>query len=92
MIDLQYWTTPNGHKVTMFLEETGLPYRIVPYERQGQSLDDFSHLKRWFTDIAARPATMRAFTKVNEINTQPTVSEEAKKILFGQTAEIVPKP
>src|SRR3954465_13565200 len=30
MIDFHYWTTPNGHKVTMFLEETGLPYRIVP--------------------------------------------------------------
>jgi GSH-dependent disulfide-bond oxidoreductase len=30
MIDLHYWTTPNGHKVTMFLEETGLPYKIIP--------------------------------------------------------------
>jgi len=30
VIDLYYWTTPNGHKITMFLEETGLPYRIVP--------------------------------------------------------------
>lgn len=30
MIDLYYWPTPNGHKVTIFLEETGLPYRIVP--------------------------------------------------------------
>jgi len=30
MIDLHYWTTPNGHKITMFLEETGLPYRIFP--------------------------------------------------------------
>ena len=30
MIDLHYWTTPNGHKVTMFLEESALPYRIVP--------------------------------------------------------------
>ena len=30
MIDLYYWTTPNGHKVTIFLEETGLPYRIKP--------------------------------------------------------------
>jgi len=29
-IDLYYWTTPNGHKITIFLEETGLPYRIVP--------------------------------------------------------------
>ncbi|MET5021416.1 thiol:disulfide oxidoreductase, partial [Burkholderia pseudomallei] len=30
MIDLYYWTTPNGHKITMFLEEARLPYRIVP--------------------------------------------------------------
>jgi GSH-dependent disulfide-bond oxidoreductase len=30
MIDLHYWTTPNGHKVTIFLEETGLPYTIRP--------------------------------------------------------------
>ena len=30
MIDLYYWTTPNGHKMTLFLEEAGLPYRIVP--------------------------------------------------------------
>ena len=30
MIDLHYWTTPNGHKVTMFLEETGTPYKIFP--------------------------------------------------------------
>src|ERR1700753_2289554 len=30
MIDLHYWTTPNGHKITMYLEESGLPYRIVP--------------------------------------------------------------
>lgn len=30
MIDLYYWTTPNGHKITMFLEETGLPYTVRP--------------------------------------------------------------
>ena len=30
MIDLHYWTTPNGHKITIFLEEAGLPYRIIP--------------------------------------------------------------
>lgn len=28
MIDLYYWTTPNGHKITMFLEEVGLPYTL----------------------------------------------------------------
>ena len=30
MLDLYYWTTPNGHKLTMFLEETGLPYALKP--------------------------------------------------------------
>jgi len=30
MIDLHYWPTPNGHKITIFLEETGLSYRIIP--------------------------------------------------------------
>jgi GST-like protein len=30
MIDLHYWPTPNGHKITIFLEETGLPYRLIP--------------------------------------------------------------
>ena len=30
MIDLHYWTTPNGHKLTIFLEETSLLYKIVP--------------------------------------------------------------
>ncbi len=30
MIDLYYWTTPNGHKITLFLEEAGLAYTINP--------------------------------------------------------------
>jgi len=30
MIDLYYWTTPNGHKITIFLEEARVPYRIIP--------------------------------------------------------------
>jgi len=30
MIDLYYWTTPNGHKITMFLEEADLEYTIKP--------------------------------------------------------------
>lgn len=32
MIDLYYWPTPNGHKITMFLEEAGVDYRIVPVD------------------------------------------------------------
>ncbi|CAH1672003.1 MULTISPECIES: glutathione S-transferase N-terminal domain-containing protein [unclassified Chelatococcus] len=30
MIELLYWTTPNGHKIVIALEELGLPYRITP--------------------------------------------------------------
>lgn len=30
MIDLHYWPTPNGWKISIMLEETGLPYRLVP--------------------------------------------------------------
>jgi GST-like protein len=37
MIDLYYWPTPNGHKITIFLEETGLEYRVVPINiRKGE--------------------------------------------------------
>ena len=32
MIDLYFWPTPNGHKVTMCLEETGLSHRLVPID------------------------------------------------------------
>lgn len=62
---------------------------IVPYERQGQKLEDFPHLKRWFETIKARPAVVRAYGRAKEINTQPTVTEESKRILFGQTAATV---
>ncbi|VXC12157.1 putative S-transferase [Luteimonas sp. 9C] len=30
MIDLHYWPTPNGHKITLFLEEAGLEYTLHP--------------------------------------------------------------
>jgi GST-like protein len=59
---------------------------IVPWQRQQQNLGDFAHLKRWFESMAARPATLRAYEKAAKINSQPTVSEESRKLLFGQTA------
>jgi GST-like protein len=59
---------------------------IVPHQRQRQNLDDFPHIRRWFAAVAERPATQRAYDIAARINTQPTVTEEAKAILFGQTS------
>jgi GST-like protein len=61
---------------------------IVSYELQGQKLEDFPHVQRWFEAIRARPATVRAYEKGAAISSNnTTMTEEAKKILFGQTAQ-----
>jgi GST-like protein len=66
---------------------------VVPYERQGQKLEDFPHLKRWFDAIKARPATVRAYERAKEFNVKPTVhDEEARRVLFGQDAATVRRP
>lgn len=46
-------------------------------------LDDFPHLKRWFDELALRPAIIRSYQIGKSINTTPTVTEESKKFLFG---------
>jgi GST-like protein len=64
---------------------------IVPYEAQGQKLEEFPHLQRWFEAIKGRPATQRAYERGAAISTNTTMSEEAKKVLFGQTAQTAAK-
>jgi len=59
---------------------------VVPHEAQGQTMADFPHLSRWFEAIKSRPATVRAYERGAEISTKPTIDEESRKILFGQTA------
>ena len=40
MLDLYYWTTPNGHKITIYVEEVGLPYTLKPVNiSKGQQFD-----------------------------------------------------
>lgn len=62
---------------------------IVPHERQGQNLDDFPDLKRWFTAIGERPATVRAYARAADYQNSPPTSPEVRAVLFGQTAASV---
>jgi GSH-dependent disulfide-bond oxidoreductase len=57
---------------------------IVLHDRQGQDLNDFSQVKRWFETIQRRDAVQRAYAIARTINTGQTMTEEAKAILFGQ--------
>jgi len=60
---------------------------IVPWKRQGQNLDEFPHLKRWFAAMRARPAVAAAYQRGEPWSRRAAVTEEGKKILFGQTAQ-----
>ncbi|NET31786.1 MAG: thiol:disulfide oxidoreductase [Cyanothece sp. SIO1E1] len=62
---------------------------IVPYKNQQQNLDEFPNLKHWFDRIASRPAVKSAYAKAEPYRNQPTITEESKKILFGQTAATI---
>ena len=59
---------------------------IRPYENQGQDIDEFASLKRWFTAISERPAVERAYALADEIRqqSQPVDEQESHRILFGQ--------
>jgi len=59
---------------------------IVLHEMQGQRLEDFPHLRRWFEALRARPAVQKGFEVGKELRAPSGPDEEAKKILFGQKA------
>jgi GST-like protein len=60
---------------------------IVPHERQGQKLEDFPHVQRWFDAMKARPAVQRGFGVMREAVSATGPDEQARKVLFGQRAQ-----
>lgn len=56
------------------------------HERQSQDLAAFPAIARWFAALSERPAVRRAYEIAETINSAPTVTEDAKQHLFGQTA------
>ncbi|MBD2541229.1 glutathione S-transferase N-terminal domain-containing protein [Coleofasciculus sp. FACHB-SPT36] len=62
---------------------------IVPYEKQNQKIEDFPHLQRWFEAIKARPATIRAYEKAEAFKDQVITPDQARDLLFNQSADTV---
>ncbi len=79
MIDLYFWTTPNGYKPLLFLEETGVEYRIRPV-----NISKGEQFEPEFLKVSPNnriPAIGAA------INTTPTITEESKALLLGTTGK-----
>lgn len=62
---------------------------VLPHANQGQKLEDLPNLQRWFEAMKARPAVARGLDVGKELRTEAPMDEEAKKVLFGQTAKTV---
>ena len=65
---------------------------IVPHERLGQKLEETPHLQRWYEAIRSRPATIAANAQAAPYSGRPVVTEEGKKLLFGQSGATITRP
>src|SRR5690606_23824010 len=59
---------------------------VRSYRNQGQDLDEFPNLKRWFEALLSRPAVAKGISVGEERRSNLADDKEAQKILFGQRA------
>jgi GST-like protein len=89
MIDLYYWTTPNGHKITMFLEEAGLEYKVKPINiGKGEQFDP------QFLEISPSNKIPAIVDHAPADGKQPISVFESGAILLylaGKTGQFIPK-
>ncbi len=90
-IDVHFWPTPNGRKITIALEEMELPYRLIPVNI-GKD-DQFKPESLAISPNNRMPAIVdpegpddRSISLALTYNTKE--AEEARRILFGQKARI----
>lgn len=53
------------------------------YEKQGVKLEDYPHLKKWFDEIAARPAVIRGVKVLTELRKEGPIDDKARDAMFG---------
>ncbi|HUJ76580.1 MAG TPA: glutathione S-transferase N-terminal domain-containing protein [bacterium] len=56
---------------------------MLSWERQGQNIDDFPHVKKWIETLKARPAVAKGLQLLAEKRRQGPMDEQAKRMLFG---------
>jgi GST-like protein len=79
MIDLHYAPTPNGWKISIMLEELGLPYTIIPVNiRAGE---------QFRPEFLAISPNNRIPAIVDRAPVEGAVRREARKNMFGQAAK-----
>ncbi len=54
-------------------------------EGQGQNIDDFPNIKRWFAAINARPAVQKGLQLLKEHQSAPPMDAKAREVMFGAT-------
>jgi len=65
---------------------------LVPYKRFEQSMDDYPNVRRWFDAVKTRPAVQRGMEVGKDLRRpQGEMSEEQRRIMFGQTGRDVLK-